>query len=252
MSRRHLIAPVFVMLFLFCSESNGALITPPGLNPGDQFRLIFVTSTKIEPTYTDVAVYDDHVRDAAIAAGLSIINGNPVTWEAVVSVGTQPSTVHVNAIDRLPSTHAPIYNLAPSPELVKAVDIWDGTALANSVLYNENRVAATLDDTYGSSVWTGTISDGMAYTGGVDPFFLGVEGGLFVGVGLFDATTSSWIDASSAPSPYNLPLYGISNVLQVPFDTPVIPEPGTMVLGLIGLAGMIGARWAKRLRQGRR
>ena len=76
--------------------------TPTGLNPGDEFRIMFVTdsTTTVNPSLT-LAYYNNFVTTAADGA---TYNGVPVAWIAVASVtGT-------SAIQNIPGdTSAPIY-----------------------------------------------------------------------------------------------------------------------------------------------
>lgn len=44
------------------------ILTPTGLSPGDTYQLAFVTSTVIDATSSDIAVYNTHVQSAADAA----------------------------------------------------------------------------------------------------------------------------------------------------------------------------------------
>ena len=51
--------------------ANWALI-PDGLGPGDSFRLLFATSTTRDATSTAIAVYNEHVQNAAAAGHVAI------------------------------------------------------------------------------------------------------------------------------------------------------------------------------------
>ena len=54
--------------------AQGAVTTvPTGLNIGDQYRLVFVTSTTRDAASTDISVYNTFVNDLAAAAGLGTI-----------------------------------------------------------------------------------------------------------------------------------------------------------------------------------
>ena len=47
-------------------------LIPAGLGPGDQFRLLFVSSTTRDATSSDIADYDAHVQSAAAAGHTAI------------------------------------------------------------------------------------------------------------------------------------------------------------------------------------
>ena len=51
------------------SRSDAAIITvPPGLNPGDTYRLVFVTSLTRDAVSSDIGVYNDFVSTAAASS----------------------------------------------------------------------------------------------------------------------------------------------------------------------------------------
>ncbi len=74
----------------------GPVTTPAGLNPGDQFRVLFVSSAKRDATSVNIADYDTFVANLASAAGLTY-NGASLTWHALVST----PTVEANSSARL-------------------------------------------------------------------------------------------------------------------------------------------------------
>ena len=58
---------------------------PPGLNPGDQYRLAFVTSTTRDATSGNIAVYNEFVTASATAQ--AELNALGTTWTAIASTG---------------------------------------------------------------------------------------------------------------------------------------------------------------------
>ncbi len=84
-----------------------AVVAPAGLNPGDTFRLVFVTSTFTSATATEIAYYDDFVTASATAAGLDTYNGAVVSWQAIGSFSDTPAVLRVPAT----SNSSPIYRL---------------------------------------------------------------------------------------------------------------------------------------------
>ena len=98
------------------------IVTPPGLNPGDQFRVVFVTSGTRDAESSNIAEYDAFVSSAATAGGLGTYQGNPLTWFALGS--TPPN---VSAISRLPTISPGLY-LADGTKIADSgADLWDGT-----------------------------------------------------------------------------------------------------------------------------
>src|SRR5712692_4417970 len=101
------LAVLLLVLFAWAVSGPAAragIITPAGLNPGDQFRVVFVTDGTIDATSGLLSTYDALVSNEATAAGLTSYNGTPVTWKAIVSVSSTD-----DAISRLPADSVPIY-----------------------------------------------------------------------------------------------------------------------------------------------
>jgi len=74
------------------AEASIILQTPTGLNPGDQFRFVFVTDSIRDATSTNIADYDSFVN---AQAGGATYDGVVVNWLAV------GSTDSVDAIDHM-------------------------------------------------------------------------------------------------------------------------------------------------------
>ena len=82
------------------AEAGIILQTPAGLNPGDQFRFVFVTDGIRDATSTNIADYDSFVN---AEAGGATYNGVVVNWLAI------GSTDSVDAIDHVGQANAPVY-----------------------------------------------------------------------------------------------------------------------------------------------
>ncbi len=82
-------------------------VPPPGLNPGDQYRLVFTTSIEQTALSPFVADYNAFVTDVAESvAELAALN---TTWRAVIS-GTDAAGNPVNAVE---NTGVPFDNQVP-------------------------------------------------------------------------------------------------------------------------------------------
>ena len=81
------VAIAMVLLLGTASQSLAQVTTvPPGLNPGDQYRLAFVTSTTRDATSTDIADYNTFVLGVAnSSAALAALS---TTWKAIGSTAT--------------------------------------------------------------------------------------------------------------------------------------------------------------------
>jgi len=54
-----------IILFAAPSLSFGSLVVPPDLNPGDTYRIVFVTSYMTTAGSTDIAFYNGFVNSVA-------------------------------------------------------------------------------------------------------------------------------------------------------------------------------------------
>ena len=228
------LAGFLVISLALVSSARGAIVAPASLDPGDQFRLVFVTEFTRSATSDDLADYDAFVFFSALLAGLTTYQGTSVNWY------TLGSTATVDANDRLPDSSVPIYEL-------------DGTLVASpqSNLWTIPGLLSQIDTTeYGTTkvtqVWTGTDRTGNASPGDA----------LGSSRPQFGITTTPiqlpwfWTEVGNADAATMLSLYAFSDVLTVPRgDTPPpppapAPEPSTLGLLAMG-AGVVGARWRR-------
>ena len=215
---------ILASLFGATIASQAAVITmPTGLSAGDQYRLVFVTSTTIAATSTEIATYNTFVNDLATLEGLNYIAGQTTTWTAIGSTATD------NARDNTSTTGAGtgigIYLLNDTTIATSYTDLWDG-AIANLFNVDESGNSGPYAN---SQVWTGTNGDGST---GTDP--LGTATPEFGKTNL--TGSNKWINrlsGASWPNTDTYHLFAISGILTV-------PEPSsTALLGLGGLALML-------------
>ena len=211
------------LLLLYFSSANASLVVPVGLNPGDTYHVIFVSSTIRDAISSNIADYDAHVQAAADAAGIGTSIG--VNWLALGSTESISAKDHLAPAFTDPT--APIYN--QNGDLISAtfLDLWDGT-LDAPVLYDEHQVA--LDN----PVWTGT--DFFGNNG-----FWPELGALLSGTASYAQSSrmdSGWILIDDVLKGAHLSLYGVSGVLtvsQVPLPAAVWLF-GTALIGLVGFS----------------
>jgi hypothetical protein len=198
--------------------------TPPGLSPGEQFRIVFVTDATTAATSSNINYYNSFVNtDATNEAG-----GGNVTYNGTILTFTViASTETTSAISNIGTTGAPVY-LSDGTEIAssdtnKAGGLWGG-----KLLHTINSDLKTTMTPY-EQTWTGTATDGTTFTG----VGLGDER---VAIGDPYQINQWWLitgDYGYAGHP--LAVYGISQVLTVP-GVASVPEPSTLVLGTIGAA----------------
>ena len=135
-----------VGLLVACAPAAhaGIIMTPAGLGPGDQFRVIFVSSATRNASSSDIAEYDTFITNLASAAGLTY-NGASVTWQALGSTVTFTATsidlVSANDPGRLPvDVSSPaLYRLDGVEVADSTSDLWDGN-IGAAIDVDENGV----------------------------------------------------------------------------------------------------------------
>jgi len=206
--------------------------TPTGLNPGDRFRIAFVTRTTTTGSSSDITSYNLFVNTAA---GGATYNGSAVTFYAIGSTAT------VNAYDNIRSTtmNDPVYlagGALVAPSITGANGLWSG-ALVNRIATDIDGTVVSPDGGGNRTVYTGSLVDGTASS---EPL------GYFFSPSPFDppefvtstgkatgGTDAAWIrDGGGSTATFSRSLYGISETLTV---APV-PEPSTCAMALAGLA----------------
>jgi hypothetical protein len=210
----------------FASLANAGVVLPGDLNPGDHYRIIFISSTMGDALSSNISDYDAFVTAAANASGSGLASLG-ATW---VAIGSTPT---VDALSHVGSFTSPLYNTAGLLVASSSTALWSGT-LSNAVGYDESGNALN-----GSSD-TGTSSDGTGSSG----LQLGNSGGLVLD-GQANSTTSSWVAGGVLPESYaGRHFYGISSDLI--FGEVAAPEPGTLGLMLMGAVILTGARRRRR------
>ncbi len=216
---------------LSAAASAAPIVTPTGLNVGDQYRLAFVTSTARSATAQFIEDYNNFVTNAAnTQTALSALG---TTWTAIASeyfrgiaardnTGTNPGV----------SAGVPIFLLDGTTKVADSnADLWDGSIDA---AINRDESGAIVVD--GTKIWTGTSSAGTPDNGLAEPTFSIVTGR--VGV-----LGPGWIDfAQDTFPPDALQFYALSGILTVEAASPA-PEPAPLALMVIALAGL---GWARR------
>ncbi len=216
------------------TASAGTIIsTPAGLNPGDHFRIAFVTQGGIVATSSNIATYDNFVTSWADSA---TYNGATITWQAI------GSTSSVNAIDHIGVTGDAVY--LPDGTLVASTDSTSGLWSGN-ILHSINEFISGTT-TSNVNTYTGTTTSGVAATTNQGASLaLGASG---VEIGATAYSNYIWIGFSSESRPSNRRnVYGISQELTVPGATASVPEPSTaMLAGLGGLVALVYSFKRKR------
>jgi hypothetical protein len=226
-----------LLALVLVADARAGLMTPPGLAPGDQFRIVFVTpfttAGSTPATSSALATYDAVAQIAAQAAGLGTYAGSPVLWEAIVSTSAANS-----AISRLPADTVPLYLPDGTKVAPSGAALWNTTTTPLLHAINETPSGGLSS----GMAWTGTDSTGVA-----DAVPLGSAGGVSI-LGFVNQTSNAWVFGSAGLTSAAEPVYGFSNVLTVPQAAAAVPVPATLTLMLVGLGGLLGARLAQHRR----
>lgn len=226
------ILSVAAVTFTATASLSAPITIPAGLNPGDQYRLAFVTSTTRDALSSDIADYNAFVTAAANSQAALAALGT--TWMAIASTTTVDA--RDNTGTNPSSTGFPIYLLDPASTKIadNNADLWDGSIYA--ALNVSETGSAPGGGTIG--VWTGTEPMGT----GLSQYEL--DGVLGAQLGLASTQDTRWIAVGTATSQSHLPyhIYGLSAVLTVT----AVPEPGALGVLALGLVGLGLARRRKR------
>ena len=201
-------------------------LKPTGLTVGDQFRLLFLSSTKRDGSSTDIADYNTFVQ-ARAAAGHVAIQAYSADFRVVGC--TEDTDARDNTSTTYTSTDkgVPIYWLNGAKAADQYEDFYDGSW--DDVVNSKNESGTAGLDTLvtRNSPWTGCEHDGTEAFGVLLSRALGAAFG-FVRIGRPKASPPTNGPLSSnqlQPSSVTLPLYGLSAVFQVAAAVVVINNP---------------------------
>ena len=138
-------------------------LKPADLGAGEQFRLIFVSSTGRDALSTDIADYNTFVRTRA-AAGVTAIQTYANDFTALVS--TESVNARTNTLTRATDTDVPIYRARSGTVSANDrvaddyADFYDGTWPTSALGYDESGTLVNIGLLY---FWTGMNVDGTTH-----------------------------------------------------------------------------------------
>ena len=185
-------------------------LIPTGLGPGDQFRLLFVTSGRRNSRSTDIADYNAFVQEAA-GGGHRDIQSRSSSFRALGSTGA------VDARDNTATAHTaddrgvPIHWLNGPKAADDYADFYDGSWDHRNPIRDEDGGSVTFGDS--DYIWTGSGSDGTEYIdlGGTH----WALGSAVPRTGVPGAGVGYEISSIRRGSDVNAPFYGLSGVFRV-------------------------------------
>ena len=193
-----------------CAPAAAAPITvPTSLNPGDEYRLAFVTWEERNGASSNIASYNTFVTGVANTQPALASLGT--TWKAIGSTATVDARDNTGTNPVVDGVGVPIFLLNDTLLANDNLDLWDGSIL---VPLEIDEAGSAIPQSF---VWTGTTSSGVAR----GPLALGAGVGSDVGIGLTAATSTSWVSGADLFNFLDQPVYALSDVLVVPTPAPL-------------------------------
>lgn len=246
-----------VACLAFASHADAAIQTQPAsLMPGDQYRLVFVTSSGSNQSSTDIAFYNTHVSN--VANSVPALASLSVDWKAIGSTSAVNARQNTGT-DPTPAgpTGVPIFLVDGTLFATNYDDLWDGSPIGQNLNITEtgNPLTQTNHSTPNGWVWTGSDNFGFTYFGQFGgPLGSGPttavgnskpNGGVDTSGG-----ADGWMFDTTAHNSHTASFYAMSGVLTVPGDPNVVPEAASVLTWLgLSLAVVVGGS-LRRGRQG--
>ena len=207
---------LLVALLSARQADSAVIVVPTSLDPGDQYRLAFVTSNMRNATSGNIDVYNNFVTTAANTVPELVALGT--TWRVIASTSAVDARTNTGTDPTPPGpTGVPIFTLRDTKLAIDYDDLWDGNIMSGLRWTESGTIRPN------PNVRTGTNPDGTGSAGNQ----LGV-GRPFIG--LTDATDSGWINRGTTRRlNEDFPFYAMSDVLTV------VPTPSSFVLTSIGV-----------------
>ncbi len=194
------------------------VLVPPSLNPGDTYRIVYVTSALRDAFSSNIDDYNDFVSQVAAASPLNALG---TTWKALAS--TQAVNALTNTGLSISDEHTSFFNtqgrlIATGVGPATPHGLYAGASTAHfDTVFDEN--GGVLVD---HRVWTGTHDDGTTLLPLGDSIIrIGIPHPARVWTSHTQAASSTpFITLTGA-------IYGVSAELTVPNP---VPEPATLVM----------------------
>ena len=196
------------------AASATTIPVPTGLNPGDQYRMVFWTVATRDATSSDIEDYNDFVT--SLANSVPELEALYTSWTAIASTASVDARDNTGTNPLIDGVGFPIFGTGGGTMVAADnADLWDGTIAHPIAFAKEGGVHV---GTY--KMWTGSNADGTAAA-----FPLGHPTASMAGVSQVTITDSRWVAdgvVDHAPEPQGH-FYAMSGVLTAG-ATPVNPN----------------------------
>ena len=186
-------------------------LVPSGLQEGDQFRLLFISSTHRNASPSEIATYNTWVQDLA-ANGHTDIQDYSSSFRAVGSTEAMDARDNTGTTYTSSDKGVAIYWLGGNKVADDYEDFYDEDWDEEAAMKNESGTAET-----GVSAWTGSDHDGTEMLQGTPETSraLGNSNNAWVRFGKTDSTSHGPLSGATAARDGNKRIYGLSGVFEV-------------------------------------
>ncbi|PNW57111.1 UNVERIFIED_CONTAM: hypothetical protein BEN50_07455, partial [Euhalothece sp. KZN 001] len=223
-----------------------------GVNPGDQFRLVFVTTGERDATSSNISDYNTFVDSDAdnFNAEMNSLLGSviqddfggnaaSITYNAIGSTSSVDARDNTNTNPNTDGDGEPILLVDGNIVANDYDDLWDGS-INYPINTNSDGVAETAQIPF-----TGTSSDGRADSSSDG---LGTDSNL-VEAGSSSLVSSNWVNFTVNRPTNNARFYGMSEPLTRAETTTAVPFHTDTLPGLIAMGGLIFWRYRRKKRK---
>lgn len=237
----HSIALIAFILFAVVVNAE-PILQPEGLEPGDQYRLTFTTSTRRDATSADIADYNDFVQATADAA--PVVGNWGLKWKALVSTG-EVTAIENTGTDYTVDPGVPVYRVDGVLFGEGNDGLWnppEETLRIGPAAPNVDEFGNQLFDTGIDTdlfVWTGTFSTGTPSIPENIPLGSSLNLATYGNAGTSSRFPNFWISNAIATEEFRF--YTLSEVITA------VPEPNIRFHWLVGLVFAV-ARYSRAIR----
>ena len=224
--------------FVITDDETGAVeapaaLAPSGLHPGDEFRLLWVTSGSRDGSAADVGDYDDFAQGLAARSGLAALRPYAGFAAALVSTATDDARDHTATTFTAGGDDEghPIYWLGGGQVAGHYEDFYDGVWDAQAAADARTEAGVNTGFSASTVILTGTAADGAEYAASGTNYGLGRTNVATAVLNNLNGTTATPLQTATAANTATGRVYVLSPVFTVAgVPAGVSVSPGTVSL----------------------